>query len=174
MRKRILPILAVLAVGACFTSCMDDNEENYDDWKLQNDEYIANIDTKEYEKVTPEWAPLSSVYIKWHNDRTLTANSLVAKSNSTVNIKYEVRDIEGTLLDSSYARTDSVYQSTPSSNIIGMWIAMTTMHVGDSATVVMPWSVGYGVAGKNDIKPYSDLIFHMKVKSIEAFERPTE
>ena len=51
---------------------------------------------------------------------------------------------------------------------------MTTMHVGDSATVVMPWSVGYGVAGKNDIKPYSDLIFHMKVKSIEAFERPTE
>ena len=98
--------MAVLAAGACFTSCMDDNEENYDDWKLQNDEYIANIDTKEYEKVTPEWAPLSSVYIKWHNDRTLTANSLVAKSNSTVNIKYEVRDSAGTLLDSSYARPD--------------------------------------------------------------------
>ncbi|MGM9816196.1 MAG: FKBP-type peptidyl-prolyl cis-trans isomerase [Lepagella sp.] len=174
MRKRILPILAILAAGACFTSCMDDNEENYDDWKLQNDEYIANIDTREYEMVTPEWAPRNSVYIKWHNDRTLTAGSLVAKTNSTVNIKYEVRDIEGTLLDSSYAKTDSVYRSTPSANIIGMWIAMTTMHVGDSATVIMPWTSGYGVAGKNNIKPYSDLIFHMKIKSIEAFERPAE
>ena len=124
--------------------------------------------------MVPEWAPQNSVYIKWHNDRELTKENLVAMSNSTVDMKYELENIEGTKLDNSYSAStgDSVYTSRPNANVIGMWIAMTTMHVGDSATVIVPYPSGYGSVSSGAVKPYSNLIFHMKIKKVKAYEKP--
>lgn len=158
------------------SSCLEDSDvEKYEEWRQQNDAYIAAIDPNEYEKIVPTWAPQNSVYIKWHNDRNLTKDNLVAMSNSTVSIKYELEDIEGKKIENSYkaASGDSVYRSTPNANVVGMWIAMTTMHVGDSATVVIPYPSGYGSATTQNLLPYSNLIFHMKIKSIDAFEKPS-
>lgn len=174
MTNKIITGAAVLAMTGLLASCIHGEADDYEEWRLTNDAYITSIDTEEYELVVPEWAPQNSVYIKWHNDRSLTEKNLVAMSNSTVNIKYEVEDIEGTLLDNSYSAStgDSVYQSQPNQNVLGMWIAMTTMHVGDSATVIVPYPSGYGSQVTSSIKPYSNLIFHMKVKGIEAYESP--
>lgn len=157
---------------ALLTSCLKSELDSYDDWRKHNDQYIASLDKNEYKLIVPDWAPQNSVYIKWHNDTTLTANNLVAMSNSTVDIKYELENIEGVKIENSYSRTDSVYQSRPNENVVGMWIAMTTMHVGDSATVVIPYPSGYGSALTNSIKPYSNLIFHLKIKAIRAYEKP--
>lgn len=159
-------------LSTVMTSCLGDGPNEYSEWREQNDAYTAKINTTEYELIVPDWAPNNSVYIKWHNDRSLTADSLVAMSNSTVDIKYELEDIEGRAIENSYSLADSVYQSKPNANIIGMWIAMTTMHVGDSATVIIPYSSAYGSVSNNSIKPYSNLIFHMKIKAIKAYERP--
>lgn len=157
---------------ALLTSCLKSELDSYDDWRKHNDQYIASLDKNEYKLIVPDWAPQNSVYIKWHNDTTLTANNLVAMSNSTVDIKYELENIEGVKIENSYSRTDSVYQSRPNENVVGMWIAMTTMHVGDSATVVIPYPSGYGSTLTNSIKPYSNLIFHLKIKAIRAYEKP--
>lgn len=174
MKKFIFASFAALGAASIFSSCLKSDVESYDAWREQNEAYIAGLNTAEYQQIIPDWAPQNSVYIKWHNDRSLTAGNLVAMSNSTVDIKYELEDIDGNRLDSSYSKKDSVYQSTPNANVVGMWIAMTTMHVGDSATVVVPYPSGYGSKGSGTVKPYTDLIFHMKIKDIKAYEKPLE
>ncbi|MCM1369991.1 MAG: FKBP-type peptidyl-prolyl cis-trans isomerase [Candidatus Amulumruptor caecigallinarius] len=173
MNKTVLPLAAALMV-VMLPSCLDDSPETYDDWRQENETYLENINTQEYTRVSPDWAPQNAVYIKWHNDRSSTADNLVAISNSTVDIIYEMEDIKGNKLGNSYYATtgDSVYQSRPNANITGMWIAMTTMHVGDSATVIIPYSSAYGSTARGKILPFSNLIYHMKIKSIPAYERP--
>lgn len=172
-KSTIFASLLLLLGAGTFSSCIDSEQVDYTDWRKRNDDYIASIDTKEYELIVPDWAPQNSVYIKWHNDRSLTEKNLVPMSNSTINVVYQLEDIDGKIYENTYSKTDSVYQSKPNANIIGMWIAMTTMHVGDSATVVIPYLSGYGKSATGNLKPYSNLIFHMKLKSIEAFERPS-
>ena len=92
MKKPII-LAATLLSAFAFTSCMDDDSNDFEDWRRQNDEYLAAIDEKEFTKIVPEWAPDNSVFIKWHNDRSLNQNSLTPLSTSTVNIKYELEDI---------------------------------------------------------------------------------
>lgn len=172
MKKSIFTVL-LFGIGlSTLTSCLKGDVETYDDWRQQNEAYIANLDKNEYTLVVPDWAPQNSVYIKWHNDRSLTADNLVAMSNSTVDVKYELEYYDGTKVENSYSLKDSTYQSKPNNNVLGMWIAMTTMHVGDSATIVVPYPSGYGSQTNGKIKPYSNLIFHMKIKAIQAFEKP--
>lgn len=165
-------LLLVASVG--MQSCLKSDIVDYDDWRAQNDAWLDSFDFTGYERVSPDWAPLNDVYIKWHNDRSLTADSLVALSTSTVDITYELEDIEGNSLGNSFARTDSIYRSVPNQNIMGMWIALTTMHVGDSATLVIPYLSGYGSAIRGNVKPFSNLIYRVKVKKIQAFEKAYE
>lgn len=156
------------------TSCIKGDHEDYENWREKNDTYLAEINLLEYEQVIPDWAPRNCVYMKWHNNRSLTAGNLVPMSTSTVNFKYELEDIEGTKIENSYgvARGDSVYQSQVNNMIIGMCITLTNMHVGDSVTAIIPYNSGYGAEVKTNMKPYTNLIYHMKLKSIEAFEKP--
>lgn len=164
---------ALLLLSLC--SCLKSEVDEYDAWRKLNDDYIASIDTREYECIVPDWAPGNSVYIKWHNDRSLTADSLVAISTSTVDMKYELEDIDGTKLGNSYNALsgDSIYRSCPNQNIVGMWIAMTTMHVGDSATLIIPYSSAYGSQQSVTIRrPYTNLIYRVKIKGIPAYEKP--
>lgn len=169
--KHIL-LFATAIVSLTLTSCLKGENDEYELWRSQNDEYLASTDLSEYTLVVPDWAPQNSVYIKWHNDRKLTEKNLVAKSNSTVDMKYELFDIEGNALGNSYSNTDSVYQSKPNNNIVGMWIAMTTMHEGDSATLIIPYPSAYGASSQGSVKPYSNLIYRIKIQKIRAFEKP--
>ncbi|MDE6007342.1 MAG: FKBP-type peptidyl-prolyl cis-trans isomerase [Muribaculaceae bacterium] len=168
---KYLLLAMTLFVPAFLQSCIDGDDEDYQAWRDVNDAYINSLNLNEYEKVAPDWAPLNPVYIKWHNDRTLTKDNLVPMSTSTITMKYELEDINGTKIENTYARQDSAYTCKPNQNVIGMWIALTTMHVGDSVTLVIPYSSGYGAEIRSSMKPFTDLIFHMKLKSITAFEK---
>lgn len=172
-RKLKYALLAFAALAPLpLQSCMDVDDEDYQEWRDLNDAYVSALNLNEYEKVAPDWAPLNPVYIKWHNDRTLTADNLVPMSTSTVDVKYELQDINGTRIENTYARQDSAYTCKPNQNVIGMWIALTTLHVGDSVTLVIPYSSGYGAQMQSTMKPFTNLIFHMKLKGIKAFEKP--
>lgn len=171
-----LPLMGVILSG-CLS---EDDQPDYAEWKKQNEEYVAKMEDltengeKVYTKVTPEWAPNDFVLIKWHNDRSLTEKNLKPLSNSTVNIKYEMEDINGASLGDSYSMTtngDSIYQSMPNENIVGMWVAMTSMHVGDSVTLVIPAESAYGSSSRGSILPYSALIYHVKMKGIPNYEK---
>lgn len=170
--KRLMLAGAAALLVLPLPSCLKSDVEDYETWRLANDTYINQINLNEYEKIVPDWAPQNSVYIKWHNDRSLTANNLVPMSTSTVDIKYELEDIDGTKIENSYSRKDSTYTSKPKENVLGMWIALTNMHVGDSVTMIIPYPSGYGAEIRPTIKPYSNLIFHAKLKAITAFEKP--
>jgi len=173
---------ALITFSAALSGCMDDNTVDYTPWRLENDEYVACMTdavneqgNKEYIKVIPEWEPGSFVLMKWHNDRSLTHKNLIPLDNSTVNVKYDVALIDGTEIDDSYDMTtygDSIYQTRPCKNITGFWAALRQMHVGDSVTCIIPWQSGYGSTDRGKIKPYSTLIYHIKMKSIQAFQVP--
>lgn len=175
MRKsltNLLPLLAVLLVMP-LTGCLKSDVVDYEDWRNENDAYLKTINTSEFETISPAWAPLDTVYMKWHNDRSLTASNLVPMSTSTVEMKYELETIDGTKVENTYSKKDSVFTCTPANGIVtGMVIALTTMHVGDSVTLVIPYTSGYGADIRPNLRPYSNLIYHLKLKAIKAFEKP--
>ena len=174
---KIIYALPLLLLG--LTSCLgDDDKDPYKEWRIKNDNCTATLASEvaagisEYTKVVPSWATSNSVFIKWHNDRALTAANLTPLSNSTVNITYQMEDIEGNDLGDSFTSLlgDSIYQSKPNQNIVGMWAAMLEMHVGDSVTMVIPYISGYGAREMKKIKPYSNLIYHVKMKEVVKYE----
>lgn len=178
--KKYSLIIVLSLLSVILSGCLKDEDGgDYKEWKKQNDEYLVTFDTEVaggrngYTKIVPTWAPSNSVYIKWHNDRSQTAANLSPLSNSTVNITYALEDIEGTSLGDSFSNTangDSIYQSKPNQNIVGMWAAMLEMHAGDSVTMVIPYISGYGARIINGIKPYSNLIYHVKMKEVVKYE----
>lgn len=175
MYKKFPLFVAVLASILSLSSCkMESVYDEYDEWREQNDIWLDETDFSDYVKVSPDWAPDCQVFMKWHNDRSLTAGNLVPISTSTVDCKYEFEDITGKSLGNSYrvAAGDSVYQSQPNQNILGFWTALTQMHVGDSVTVVIPYQYAYGSQLRGSIKPYTNLIYHVKLKKIVDYEKP--
>ncbi len=173
-----LPLL--LGALALLSGCLGKNEStDYTEWRSLNEAYVTaaqdsltDAGTPVYTKVTPGWAPTAWVLMKWHNDRALTEEALSPRDNSTVDVIYSVRNINGKLIDSSWAKRDSIYRTRPCNNIVGFWHALTEMHVGDHATVVIPWTAGYGAYGSGSISPYSTLIFDLRLKAIEGYETP--
>ncbi len=174
-------LFSATTLSSGMTSCIGDSDVDYDDWRDKNAEYIAEarnsvVDGKpEYEVINPIFAPQTFILMKWHNDRSKTEKALVPLDNSTVDCKYICRNIEGTYIDSSFASTtygDSIYRTQPLKNITGFWSALTNMHVGDSVTVIIPHEAGYGINPYGSVKPYSVLIYDIKLKSIPSYERP--
>lgn len=173
MRKSAIISLLAIIILTVLPSCLKSEIDEYEVWRKENDAYTRSIDTNVYKKVVPVWAPFHSIYMKWHNDRSLTRNNLVPISTSTVRVKYEMEDITGNRLGNSYKiNGDSIYESTVNANILGFQAALTTMHVGDSVTVIIPYSSGYGSSGTQSFKPYTNLIYHLKLVSMPAYEKP--
>lgn len=179
IKKNILRAAAMLLLAPCLYSCLgkDDNSYDYAEWINQNETYLTRMEDsvdadgkKVFEKIIPVWAPGVYVLAQWHNDRSLTASSLVPMDNSTCEVVYEGYYVNGTLLDASYNHyADSVYSCRPNDNIVGFWTMLTNMHVGDSVTCVIPTNAAYG-ASSTSVMPYSTLIYNLKLKAISAYE----
>lgn len=181
LKKSILPALFTLPLLVAATGCLgsDDEDVSYDDWRKKNTAYFteaqnSTVDGKpEYETISPVFAPSVKVLVKWHNDRSKTAANLQPLDNSTVNCKYICTDVDNNLIDTSIkSATDSIYQTRPTQNITGFWAVLTEMHVNDSVTCVIPYDAGYGNIAFGSIKPYTTLIYHIKLNSIVDYERP--
>lgn len=185
MTIRNFGFLAFPAVLLSLSSCLSDDEKTYNDytdWRNQNLEYIdkakeATIDgVRQYEEVTPPWDSSTTILMQWHNNRSLTQGNLVPMNNSTVDVKYILKTIEGDTIDSSYAQTaygDSIYRCRPNNMITGFQAALTSMHVGDSVTTIIPYTAGYGSAGSGSVLPFSTLIFGIKLVGIDSWEKPS-
>lgn len=181
-RKFPAVALLTLLLSPLMTSCLGDDSLDYSDWKKRNEQYYADAmaalnpdGTPEYEVVTPVFAPGTTILMKWHNDRNATKNNLKPLDNSTVDCIYICGDIDNKYIDSSYATTtygDSIYRTRPTKNIVGFWTALTNMHVGDSVTVVIPSAAAYGASLYGSIKPYTTIIYGIKLKGIPGYELP--
>lgn len=88
-----------------------------------------------------------------------------------MNVKYIGRLCNDVPFDSSYLQTDSVFQTRPDKLIQGWTIALLYMRVGDSARVVIPYTLGYGSSSQGIIPPYSTLVFDLKLVDIVDYEK---
>lgn len=180
--KRTIPTLLFVGAGIGLTSCFDDKEplsEQYKEWRERNEQYILDQESKTnadgtpyYTKIIPSWAPEAYALVHWYNDRSLTSSNLSPMDNSTVKITYELFDIDGERISDSFSAPDSIYTSKPLNNIVGVWAPLTHMHVGDSVAIVIPSQAGYGERNYGGIKPYSTLVYNVKLKAVSAYEVP--
>ncbi|MCM1291518.1 MAG: FKBP-type peptidyl-prolyl cis-trans isomerase [Prevotella sp.] len=176
--RKILILSAIMCM--VLTSCLKDDEVDYTDWSEENMSYydgqklLKNNDgSSVYDVVIPNWDKGCETLMQWHTPKK---DNVVPMDNSTVDVIYELTTIDGKQIDSSYrniAYGDSIYRTKPSSNIPGFWNALTHMCAGDSVTAVVPYWAGYGITGSTQIKPYSTLIFHIKLKRIVSWEVPS-
>lgn len=181
---KYLIYLIVLFFSVPLISCLGSNDEEYTEWRAENDKYMLSkeIETDadgnlKYKKVYASWNPQGYVLMQWHNNRSLTEKNLSPLSTSTVDLKFHGRLITEEPFDSSYLRTspaDSIYRSQLNENIPGFIIGISQMHIGDSCTIIIPYREGYGAAGSRSIKPFSNLIFDVKLVDIPGYQIPSE
>ncbi len=180
MRVKLSCLLLVLmfAVGMGMVSCSPGDsdgekiQKKYEEWHDRNVEFfeaqeaLRNADgSPYYERLVPSWAPGVYSLIRWENDRSLTAGNLQPLDNSTVKAAYELRNLDGTVLDSS----DS-FVTRPLSTVVGFWSALTSMRVGDKVSLVVPYQAGYGAYASGSVLPYTTLVFSIELKEIIAYE----
>ncbi|MDE7380905.1 MAG: FKBP-type peptidyl-prolyl cis-trans isomerase [Muribaculaceae bacterium] len=183
MKFRILNILLLTGLLLSASSCFDDDKSDntdYSEWKNLNEKYIAEAEvetnqdgTLVYTKLIPSFAPGTFYLIKWNNDRALTASALSPMDNSTIDIKYEVTDIDNNVIDNSYSihtYGDGIYRTKPTDMIIGVHSALTNMHIGDDVDLIIPSSAAYGNYSNGSIKPFSTLKFNVKLIAIPGYE----
>lgn len=183
MKYSIKPILLFLLGVVALTACNDDNESSWDDYKDWREANTAFFEeqkfrmtpqgTNYYQTITPAWNSSAQVLIRYLNDRSLTQGNLSPLLTSTVDVKYIGRLYTGETFDSSYnnrVNGDSIFRTTLTSLIQGWQIALVNMHVGDSVEIVVPYNMGYGATQSGIIKPYSTLIFNLKLVDIPYYE----
>ncbi|MBR5728363.1 MAG: FKBP-type peptidyl-prolyl cis-trans isomerase, partial [Muribaculaceae bacterium] len=96
--------------------------------------------------------------------------------SSTVDLKYRGMLYDATPFDSSYLSTspaDSIVRlQVGNSGLIEGWsLGLMQMHVGDSCRIVIPYNLGYGSYEQGSvIKPFSMLVFDIKLQDIYAYE----
>ncbi|MGN0228746.1 MAG: FKBP-type peptidyl-prolyl cis-trans isomerase [Muribaculaceae bacterium] len=179
--KKFSNLLLIAFASLLLASCLDETQwEKYEEWRADQDEWLktqlARTDAqgdKYFETISASFDKNAVIYIHYHNDREATKNNLVPLYTSVVDVKYHGRLYNDVAFDSSYLSTspaDSVLRFSQSGLITGWVIALQNMHVGDSVTVIIPWNVGYGENGTSSIKPYSHLIFDMKLHDIYKYE----
>ncbi|MBD5241566.1 MAG: FKBP-type peptidyl-prolyl cis-trans isomerase [Paramuribaculum sp.] len=181
MKKILLFAILLISSVIAVTSCSDESTwDTYKEWRETNEQFyqeqkaLKNSDnTPFYTELSPNWLPNSGVLIHYFNDRSLTEGNLVPLVTSTVDVKYKGWLCNDVAFDSSYTTTtygDSIFRTMPSQTIVGWQVALTNMAVGDSARIVIPWSLAYGTESTGSILPFSDLVFDIKLVDIYSYE----
>lgn len=170
--KRLLVFLLPCLLIMMYSCLGDSHEETYAEWRSQNITFIEDAASEtidgvlKYEKIIPNWNKSVYTLMRWHEEGKETNGSLLTPlSNSTIDVKYLLTNINGDTLDSS-----SSFRCKPNEMITGFWIAVTNMVEGDSVTAIIPYDAGYGVFGSGKVLPYSTLIFNIRLDSIVAYE----
>lgn len=167
-----MAVVAITMLESCLGKGLFDE---YKDWRENNEEYFEKqANSGQYTMLIAPWDPSARTLIRWHNDTMLTKNNLKPLITSTVDVKYQLKLYDGTVVDSSYDNVtpgDSIFRTVVNQVVEGWMMALTRMHVGDSCTVIIPYQQGYGSAEMSEtLKPYSTLIFDMKLVDIYKYK----
>lgn len=94
---------------------------------------------------------------------TLGTGSTIESKESTVNVKYTCRTLDGTVQDSS---TDGTFSTTLSSTISGWGTIIPKFPVGTKMRIFIPSDLGYSSSGKGSIPGNAVLDFDIEVVSV--------
>ncbi len=184
--KKLLALIASFTFLSLIFSACNEEEDSYDlkdyqDWRKQNDEWVAQMQNRKnpdgtpyYQTVIPSWNPSAFILMHFFNDRNETAGNLTPLYTSTVDVRYVGYNCEGERFDSSTTTTDygklGIRRFQCNSVIQGWSIALETMHVGDTAEIIVPYNVAYGTSYTGSILPYSSLRFNLRLEDIYKYE----
>lgn len=186
MKKLPVILLLLVFVSACKLDPVKDAWEYYEDWRNENETWLAEQTERTgadgmpfYQRAVPEYDRNAYVLIHYYNDRSLTSGNLSPLATSTVDVKYKLTLCNGEAVDSTYNLTvpgDSLIRMDLSgeSYIPGFRMALMEMRVGDSCDVIIPYQQGYGNTGKGPVLPYSHLRFSMKLADIPGYEKSAD
>ena len=109
MKKFPLLALFLLVLSACKLDPVRDVWEYYEDWRNENNAWLAqqeartNADgTPYYQKVVPEFDRNAYVLIHYFTDRSATEGNLSPLISSTVDVKYKLLTCRGVGVGSTY------------------------------------------------------------------------
>lgn len=182
--KKLLYIMASCLALVGLPSCLGDDEpgDENNEWRELNDQWMLTKAAEKdaagnpvYERIGCSWDPNAYVLMRWHNDRSLTEDKLSPISTSTVDMRYEVRTIDDKEVDDSHSSANpapGVYRTRLNNTISGWMIAVSQMHVGDTCTILIPYNQAYGSVSYKGLRPYSDLVFNVRLVDIPAYEKP--
>ena len=164
--NKIFPFLtafSLLVLPACFN---DDKASDFSEWRNLNQGFIDSISmvtengSLAFTPLTPDWDKSFTIYMRWHNEER-NESEVTPLSTSTCRVKYTLTNIAGDTLDSSASFT-----CVPNNMVTGFMAAVTNMRVNDTVTAVIPYTAGYGTYGYGSIRPFSTLIFGIRLDSI--------
>lgn len=99
---------------------------------------------------------------------TKKGNGAQPQDMQTVKVHYTGKLLDGTVFDSSVERGEPFSFTLGQHSVIPGWeIALSKMHVGEKATVLIPSKLAYGERGNYGIPPFSPLVFDIELLSIE-------
>lgn len=130
----------------------------FENYKKENAEYVAKYAKQPGVKKLP-----SGVLYK----ELTKGTGATAKAGDNVQLYYDLKLANGTQVESNYSQ-DQPAQFNTSQTIPGFAEALCHMSEGSEWEVVIPANLGYGEQGGGPIKPYSTLIFKVKVVSVSA------
>lgn len=178
-----LPIILMLIAAACFVACSDDDETSTEEtrqWRDANNSWLAERQamtdedgTPYYDMIVPRWDPSSFVLIHYFNERNTDPNALKPLYTSTVDVRYELHLYNDEPVDSSTNLTTygpGIYRSQLNGLIDGWAAAVCDMNVGDTAEVIVPYTLGYGQSTYGTIPAYSNLRFNIRLVDIYRYE----
>jgi FKBP-type peptidyl-prolyl cis-trans isomerase FklB len=92
---------------------------------------------------------------------------IIPTKDDEVVVKYEGRDIDGNVFDSSYKRNPQT-SSFPITSVIKGWTeALLLMPVGSKWELYVPENLAYGNRQAGRIEPYSTLIFDIELVDVK-------
>lgn len=97
----------------------------------------------------------------------------IPADTSRVLVRYEGRTIDGTIFDTTEKRKDPV-KLRCNQMIKGWTEVLTLMPVGSEWEVYIPQELAYGEREQGKIKPFSALIFKMKLEGVDHTAKPSK
>ncbi|MFT3809357.1 MAG: FKBP-type peptidyl-prolyl cis-trans isomerase [Micropepsaceae bacterium] len=99
-------------------------------------------------------------------EKEAPADAKQATPTSTVTVHYSGAFIDGTIFDSSYERGEPA--TFPLQGLIPGWLEiLPMMKEGDTWQVALPYTLGYGEAGRGNIPPRQTLVFKIELIKVD-------
>ena len=155
--KKMTKLFSLLMIAVLICGCKQDN---WIDWKLQNELWLIDNATKEGVVTTPTGLQYKCIEAGWD------------KSARPDDAKIVVIDYEGKMINDYVFDSATAYEGYVNSFVAGFSEGLKKMNQFGVYEFYIPYDLGYGDAGTGTegtssfIPPYTTLIFRVYLRSV--------
>ena len=170
MKIQVYFILGVLLTFSGLTSCKRQAPQLPSNKNIAVDTAIASLLTiNQY--LTHNEDSLLEAYVKSKNGTFKrselgfwykideSGNGVGIENKASYNFRYKLSILNGKEIENS-KKTVIIGKKQL---VIGLEEGLKLLHKGDSATFIIPWYLGYGMKGNENVPPYTSLRYEVKI-----------